>query len=143
MKTIFKAITAQLQTVTELKWIDKDKGQMNFERPPVLFPAALITITVPTSQNITRIQQAGTAKIDVKLCFDYGGNTSAVTPTVDRDRSLAYYDVVDKVYAALQGFGTAEINPLERRSFSPIARPDTYVTEVMVFTGDFLEEPSV
>lgn len=140
MKTLFKDITAQIATVAALKWVDKDKGQMNFEKPPVLFPAALVTISLPNTQNNNRVEQSGQARIEVKLCFDWGGNTSQVTPAIHRDKSLEYYDVMDEVFKKLQGWSSSEITPLERRSLVPLARPDHYTTEVMVFTGNFIED---
>lgn len=140
MKDIFKAITAQLDTITSLNWVDEDKGQMNFETPPILFPAALVSITLPNTQNYSQTKQQAQAQIRVLLCFDFGGNTNSKTPSVHRDKSLAYYDLVDDVYKALQGFSTAQFNPLERRNFVQILRPDVYKTVATTFTTDFLED---
>jgi len=139
MKTLFKAITAQLDTIPELKWVDEDKGQMNFERPPILFPAALVTIALPRTRNLTDKKQDTNALISVKLCFDYSGETSMVTPTVARDKSLGYYDIVEKVYKALQGFSTENFNPLVRNNVQPLPRPDGYKTTVIPFTTEFLD----
>ncbi|WP_425628854.1 hypothetical protein [Cellulophaga lytica] len=140
MKTLFKEITAKLDAVASIKWVDEDKGQMNFERPPVLFPAALVTISLPSTRNITISKQQASAQIAVKLCFNYGGNTNSVTPDTDRDRSLQYYDVVDEVYKALQGFSSPHFNALERRAFNHILRPDEHKTVVLTFTTDFIED---
>jgi hypothetical protein len=142
MKTLFKELTAQLETIAELKWIDKDKGQMNFEKPPILFPAALVTLSLPNTQNDNRLQQSGEARIEVKLCFDWGGNTNHVTPEADRDNSLSYYDIMDAVFNKLQGWKSSEVTPLERRSLVPLQRPDHYTTEVMVFSSSFRETVS-
>lgn len=143
MKQIFKDISARLALLPELEWVDKDKGQMNYERPPILFPAALLTLSVNRAENISKTLQGGQLQLRVKLCFGFAGNTNAKTPAQDLDRSLEYYDIVDKVFAQLQGWGTGEFNPLERVSFVPIQRPDGYTTEEMVFTADFREDAAV
>jgi len=139
MKTIFKDISNRLDLVASLRWVDKDKGQMNFERPPILFPAALITLGVAQAQNLNRTLQAGQLQVRIRLCFNYGGNTSSITPQADRDQSLEYYDVLDEVVSQLQGFSTGEFNALERRSQQPIPRPDTHTVEEIIFTADFRE----
>ena len=139
MKTLFKAITAQLKTVTELKWIDEDKGQMNFTKPPVLFPAALVTISYPSIQNLNNTKQRVSANITVKLCFDYGGNTNIETPEIARDQSLGYYDIMEAVHEALQGFTTGEFNELKRVNVLPILRPDAYKTTSVLYSTEFLD----
>lgn len=139
MKTLFKEITAKLEAITAIKWVDEDKGQMNFERPPILFPGALVAISLPTTQNMSVLKQHVQAQVTVKLCFDYGGNTNTLTPTANRDASLAFYDVVQEVYKALQGFSTIDFNALERRNFVQIPRPDTYKTVSMVFITECLD----
>lgn len=143
MKKIFKAITAQLDTVAALKWIDEDKGQLNFERPPVLYPAALITLSIPASRNMNRTLQSATLQVAVKLAFDFGGNTNAITPEEARDASLAYYDTVELVYKALQGFSTSEFNALERINFVPLPRPDAKKVMQMTFTSSFQDNSQV
>ena len=140
MKQLFKDVTAALDETGLFRWVDKDKGQMNFENPPILFPAALVTISVPQRQNINRLKQACRAQIRIKLCYDWGGNTSGVTPQAQRDASLKYYDDIDAVWEKFQGWSTANINPLECQGNFPLARPDQYTTEEIVFVGDFYEE---
>lgn len=140
MKTLFKDVTARLATVPALKWIDEDKGQMNFERPPVQYPAALITITLPRTRNLNTKRQVCEASIAVKLCFEFGGNTSGITPEAARDASLGYYDIVEACYVALQGYSTNSFNPLERVNFQQLPRPDAKKTVVMTFTTAFHDD---
>lgn len=141
MKTIYQSILNRLLAeVPELKWIDLDKGQMRFERPPVLFPAALINLQVPNSQNLNSTKQLVRAQVSIKLCFDFTGNTDANTPEEHRLNSLAYFDVVDKVFSKLQGWGTDELNPLERVNQYDEQRPDAYKISVITFSTGYYEE---
>lgn len=140
MKTIFNDIFNRLLAeVPELKWIDLDKGQMRIERPPILFPAALIKIQIPRSDNLNETRQLVDAQITVKLCFDYTGETSAITPEAARLTSFEYYDMVDTVWAKLQGWRTAEINSLKRTGQFDEERPDAYKQTNIVFTTSYHE----
>lgn len=140
MKSIFKAVTAQLETVAALQWIDEDKGQMNFERPPVLFPCALVDIQLPKTTDLNSKIQNCDAIITVRLAFDFHGNTNSKTPAAAREKSLAYYDVVDEVKKALQGWSTAEFNPLSRKSFYQEKRPDAYKVVAIPFATAFRDD---
>lgn len=140
MKQLFKDVQDALDAMPQIKWVDKDKGQMNFENPPVLFPAALVSLTVPSTNDITLKKTGCAATISIKLCFNWGGNTNNLTPAANKDQSLAYYDVVDAVYKVMQGWSSNNINPLRFRGLSTIQRPDQYTTEVLNFVGDFIWE---
>ena len=138
MKDLFKAVTARLETtVPALKWIDEDKGQLNFERPPVQFPCALIDIQLPKTEDLNRKLQQCQAIVTVRLAFDFSGNTSSVTPALEREKSLAYYDVVEDVKNALQGWAGVDFNSLSRKSFYQEKRPDAYKVVAMPFATEF------
>lgn len=140
MKSTYIAVTDRLAAeVAELLWIDLEKGQMNFERPPIVFPAALVSITLPKAEDFNRTRQMCEAYITVKLCFDFTGNTSIATPEATRLASLSYFDLVDKVFAKLQGWGTTEMNPLSRVNVAEELRPDGYKVVKITFKTTFYE----
>ena len=115
MKTIYTAILARLQEkVSALKWIDLDTGQLSVAQPPVAFPCALVGIKLPKCKSITDTLQDCDARITIRLAFDTQMRTSAATPEDARNSSLAVYDTIADVYAALQGWGTANFNTLDR-----------------------------
>lgn len=140
MKEIFKSTTAQLGTIPSLKWIDEEKGQLNFERPPVLFPCALVDITLPKTKDMNRKLQECDVIITVRLAFDFAGNTSNETPDEARDKSLEYYDIVEEVYQLLHGWTDGRFNPLSRAGFYPEKRPDGYKVVAMPFVTQFLDD---
>lgn len=139
MKELFKAITARLDTVAALKWVDEDKGQLNFERPPVLFPCALVEIQLPKTQDMNSKIQDCDGLITVRLAFDFAGNTSTITPLAAREASLAYYGVVEEVRKALQGWTDGSFNPLSRKSFYQEKRADAYKVVAIPFSTKFHE----
>jgi len=141
MQQIFEEITARLEGVPALRWVDEDKGQMNFERPPLVFPAALVTIDLPQTRNMTTTVQEARMALTVLLCFDYSGNTNTKTPQAARAQSLAYYAVVEAVKERLQGWGGTEFNPLERTSLRHLKRPDAYKTVQLTFASAFVDRP--
>jgi hypothetical protein len=138
MKQIYKEITARLEEeVRELKWIDMDKNQMTFSGTAVLFPAALVTISWRTTQDISDTIQNKDLLIQVKLCFDFSGNTNTKTPLIHRDRSLEYYDIVEKVDRALQGWCGSVFNPLSSVQLAGEKRPDAYKVETLAYRSSF------
>lgn len=123
MKTIYTAIIARLtEKVPTLKWVDMEKGQLkktgDGQKPPVRYPCALISITLPKCKDITDTIQDCEGVIGVLLAFDpYTMNrTSAQADEEVREQHLEPYDVIADVYAALQGFNTENFNPLSRTS---------------------------
>lgn len=135
MKTIYTSLLARLEAeVPELKWIDLDKGQMFYDRPPVLFPAALIQLQMPKATNLNSTLQECDVLITIRLCFDFTGETSNITPQADRDNSLAYFDLKQKVYEKLQGWSTTEMNALKRVNEHDEPRNDAYKVSTISFT---------
>jgi len=116
MKTIYTAIISRLkEKVTGIKWIDLDTGQLDtVERPPVMLPCALISIAITQAKSITDTLQDCTATVTVTLAFDTLERTSANAPETTRNASLAAYDTIADVYAALQGWGTVNFDSLSR-----------------------------
>lgn len=140
MKTVFNDILKKIESdIPEIKWADYDRGQMNFERPPVVFPAALIKIQVPNADNLNNSIQLANAIVSVKLCFDFTGNTSVATPEVERLKSLDYLTLVEKLYKTLQGWSTDEFNPLSRTNNYEQDRPDNYKVNITDFKTSYHE----
>lgn len=117
MKTIYTAVMERLQTeIAALKWIDLDTGQLSQPQPPVAYPCALVGIKLPKCKSMTDTLQDCEARISIRLAFDTQMRTSAATPEANREASLAVYDTIADVYAALQGWGTDQFNTLDRTS---------------------------
>lgn len=127
MKEIYINILEALANVPELKWVDLEKAQMNSgQRPAVAFPAALVTITLPRTENLVKTIQNVEAQITIRLCFDFTGSTNNKLTTTEMQKSLKYFDIADKVFSALQGFSKGNMNSLERINAVEEARPDGY-----------------
>ncbi|MDN4753637.1 hypothetical protein QYZ87_10925 [Porphyromonadaceae bacterium W3.11] len=120
MKAIYTALLGQLQTITQLKYIDMDTGQLEVgfaetKRPPIAYPAALITISVNRQQDITEVSQLCNARVTVRIADDTAMRTAAHQS--QRSRSLQIYDLVEEVRECLQGYtGEETFSPLSRIS---------------------------
>ena len=142
MKEIFLALRTLLKTIPELRWIDLEKGQMNTTRPSLVFPAALITVTVPRKENLLKNLQACDGAVTVRLCFDFTGKTNSAMQDEELEKSLAYFDLVETVNKNLQGFETANFNTLKGINTLDEQRPDGYKVVQLNYTTSFREDTS-
>jgi hypothetical protein len=139
MKEIYKDLLTKLSAISELKWVDLNKGQMNFERPPVTFPAVLIGLALPQCSDLNHLKQNVILQIRLKVCFDFSGNTNKLTPTANQDTALAYFDTVDAIHTALQGKRLTNTNFLSRTNVTEEIRPDGYKVVNTTYQTDYNE----
>lgn len=138
---IFLEVTELLSTVPTLKWIDMDFGQLDSEqRPPVAFPCALVSIDLPDINDLGNKVQKAKARINIKMAFDYAGETSIKTAPDYRTRALAYYGTVKDVYKKLHGARLESTAPLKRITQMEYARPDRIKIVEMPFDTVFVDE---
>ena len=120
MKVIYNALIERLKAIPKLKYIDMDTGQLEVsfgdnKRPPIAYPAVLITIAVDRNKDITEHTQLCSAKITIRIADDTNMRTAAHQS--ERTRSLEIYDLVEEVRESLQGFsGEEAFCPLSRQS---------------------------
>ncbi|RQO78099.1 hypothetical protein DBR40_09115 [Pedobacter sp. KBW01] len=124
-----------------IKWIDKDKGQLEFYevRPAVAFPCALIKVEITRTENLGRNVQRCHGRVTIRLAFDYVGGTSAATPAGTRQQSLDYFDLAQAVYLTIQG-KTGGAGKFDRQSATEEPRPDGLTILNIPFTTVWLDE---
>jgi hypothetical protein len=142
MKDIYLKTVARLKTVTALKWIDAEAGQLEFfeTRPPVAFPCALIDVEYPQCEDLGDTLQQCTARVTVRLAFEPAGITSGAAPTLVRDKALAMFDVVSACYSAFQGWSDTEVGSFSRMSQITEKREDNLKVIIQVWETTFEEE---
>lgn len=123
-KEVFTQICNRVETVSTLRWIDWDSGQLDTlnQRPAVAFPACLVDISYPACDDISQFGQIVTANVTLRLAFMPAGETNHKSPV--RDEALAVFDVVDAVHNALQGWGSDELSNFSRLNAQPEKRKD-------------------
>lgn len=138
MKDIFKYCRTELMGVAGLNWVDMDKGQLSASgnRPPVEFPAALLRVDYPQTQDMSKAKQMCTCRITVRLAFDFYGDTDQLTQEQELDQSLSYFDTVLQAHNALQGkIENGVFNrPLQRISQTEESRNDGIKVLNLVYT---------
>jgi len=119
MKTIYNAVTAELKTlVPELNWVDLDRGQIDYYHlhPAMEYPGALIDVELNECESIYQNTQQCIASVILRIVQNPYASESDAMPTLEQaqNRSSQCYDLVDKVYQALQGLEIGELSPLSR-----------------------------
>ncbi|MEQ8547621.1 MAG: hypothetical protein RIC03_06910 [Cyclobacteriaceae bacterium] len=148
MKELFLTIRTKLLSLSAFKFVDLEKGQLDIPdemgRYPVNYPCALLSVQLPQTKNVTtrgEVQQAN-AILNVRLAWDFTGNTAGqVTPAV-LSQSLAYFDVVEDVWNLLQGFQDVAktFNRLERISQREETRGDGLKVVNVTFRTSYREQ---
>lgn len=141
MKDVYLKTVARLKTVSALKWIDMDDGQLEFfeSRPPVAFPCALVEVEYPVCEDETDTMQMVTAIITIRLAFEPVGQTNANTPTLIQTKGLSRYDTVNACFSALQGWSDDEVSGFSRKSQTVEKRDDNLKVIRQVWETTFEE----
>ena len=143
MKDFFLKISDRLSAeVPKLRLIDLEKGQTNDPDATqgLAFPAALIDIAFPSCDDTSGRDQQCRVNVTVRVVDKtITDETSHLTPTPWRERSLAILDTVQSVVNALQGFDCGFSSPLSRTSQQPESGGDTLKVYRIVFTSTFDE----
>lgn len=139
MEFLYEKILERLQAIPELKWIDLDHGQLDYyeHRPSVSFPCALIGLQISKAEDLGAKKQTCQAIVNIRLGFDFTGNTNAVTSKPQREKSMHYFKVANEVYKALQGFKDENINSLSRMNLREEKRNDHYKVINIPFSTAF------
>ena len=118
MKHIITAVLAKLEqeTALGLRYTDRNWGQLDEynPNPPVQWPVALVDIdNVQYTQGL-RLSQTATGTVTVTLAYPRLNNTSAQVAAATRQGVFDMMDLIDAVSEVLHGYGTADMQPLQR-----------------------------
>lgn len=116
MEELYLKLIDLLKEIPQLRYIDLDMGQLMQEKPPISYPAALIEIDMPQSEDITHKIQQCNLNFTVRLVTKALGETNANAPTPVIKSSLEWLRLQNEVYKKLQGFGNDQFYPFSRKS---------------------------
>jgi len=141
MKNIYLKTLAKFGEVPGIKFVDKDRGQLDHyeQRPSVKFPCALVTVSAPKRKNLASDIQMCNAQISIRLAFERVGDTSSISGAGRLSLALNFYDTVELIEALFQGFTDAEMNPWECTSVVEEMRSDFEVVR-LTFTTSYTKE---
>lgn len=136
MKTTYLTTIEQLATLPWLKFADRDRGQLEQEQPPVLFPCALISISQPKRQTLSTPVQRRTTTITIRLAFERLFDSSSLAPQNNRAKALEYYDRVSELDNMFNGLRNAHFaQPWECTTTIEEQRPDLDVVRFVFATS--------
>lgn len=137
MKQIFLTIQNQLAGIANLKYIDKDWGQLQYEQPPVKWPCALIDVT-----NVDYVQQGRGAQLGNALICITVGNINPVPSSAsapNRANSYATIDLLDEIHQKLQLMSDGStFQPLMRTNLLKAAANGNYEVYQMTYKTAFV-----
>lgn len=129
-------------TVPDIRWIDADEQQLDTtDRPPIAFPACLITISYPQCETLMGGRQKIHARVELRVAFGpIQGSTNAVAPTHVREQTLARFDVLSHLHDALQWYTADRLfNPLRRISSMPERHSNGIKVYKVIYETEFLD----
>lgn len=137
MKELYELIVAELKTVSAIKWIDFDYGQLENDKIGLKFPCALIELKA----NNNDIDESGSQEkkwtVQLRLAWDaMGSRTAADTPESILERSLAWSDTATQVYNLFQGNELGDYTAFECTSEGQEPRSDGKVVYKYVFNTE-------
>jgi hypothetical protein len=124
----------------KIRWVDMDKGQLEFydTRPAVPFPCALVKVEISKTEDMGNGIQRCYGRVIVRLAFNYVGETSNLTPEATRLQSLDYFDLVEAVYLGMQGKAVGK-GKFDRQSAVEENRPDGLKVIAVPFAASWLD----
>lgn len=138
-----------LKTVSALRWIDADEGQLDYyndgERPPVAFPCCLVELGIPGVQPLSELGAEGPCRCilraTLQVAFDDCATLEARTPTSVREVAFRRFDLLEEVRRALDGrWLEGALQPWTRTSCMPRKRDDGLKLYEMVFEAGIIED---
>jgi hypothetical protein len=136
-----------LDGVPELKFIDQDLGQLEFEESnsPVKFPCALFDIVDTKYTDNSEDSQLSEGILEVRLgVAAYAAATHYYTNDSHRINALYYYNLEHRVNQLLHGWSDDQyFNPLSRVSAKTERRKDNVRVRVLHYAFGFTDDTAM
>ena len=116
MKTLYLKLIELLSEIPEIKYIDLNFGQLQEEKPPLIYPAVLINIDASVTDDVQDVFQIMTGNFELTLCMKMLNESNAAAPEEVRAKALEYFDVSEKIYKKLQGYKDGRFDAFSRRN---------------------------
>lgn len=106
MKQLLCDIQNRLLTLSLLKHVDEDWGQLDYYLPnaPVKFPCALININSVQYSNAGELMQYGLVSVVITVADVKLSNSSGKAPQLQKQAAWKVYDAIEAVVKALHGW---------------------------------------
>ena len=134
MKQYFTALKARLSSVSTLRTVDAEWGQLNYEQPPVKFPCALIDMS---STDIAAVKP-DSVRVHATV------NVLVADLRYNRQPANAFdiYQTVEDVATKLQGWTDGRFRQLSLTAISPVSDAPGFSAYQLQFSTTFGLEPA-
>lgn len=124
---ILKSVQARLaDAFPQVKYIDKDWGQLEQEVPAVGFPCILLDVERVEYTDMGGGWQLADATLTVTVANQRTNASSAHAPSAAKNLSYYALELTEQVHRKLQGFHAAVYSPLTRTRFDKVASGARY-----------------
>ena len=137
MKNIFLSIQDRLSSISEIKHIDKDWGQLQYDQPPVKFPCVLIDMPNAVFTQRGRGEQMAQAEIAVTVANINNIRSAASAP--NRENAYATIELMEAIHQKLQVYSDRNLyTPLMRTSLRKEVSTKDYEVYTMTYSTSFV-----
>jgi len=146
MKVVIDNVRTLLSTISELKYVDENTGQLDNYSPnfPVKWPCALIDIQSdiytnkgrnPTKSPVNR--QMSNFVLEIRIANLKLTNTSSRAPITQRDQAESIWTIIDAVHEKIQGYSPdPTISSFIRTARNRVMRDDGVQVYVITYTAE-------
>lgn len=141
--TIYLEISTYLkQQIPGLKWVDKDRGQLenisNFVFPR---PAIFLSFMRTEYGTIGNNSQQGTGAVRLRIAYE--NYADSFTGSVNQDKALAFFEFNEKVYETLQGLSGTHFSPLDRTADEDDLEHTNIIVTIQEYACNFVDDTAV
>lgn len=142
MKEVYTAIRDKINTsVSAIRWIDFEMGQLDQDKPPVSWPCALVDYSANTVEPGADLTVTESLSVEITLGFKLRERTHSKVNTTYSDEALEHLDTVSAVRAALEGLSGASFAGLTYTGFTRDRRADYRVYRLTFAVLHYPEAP--
>lgn len=123
-----------------IKWIDKDKSQFeNLDKEyPIPFPAILIGFMRGNYTTLSDKAQSG--DIIIRIRVGYENYADSFDGSSTQENALQYFEFMEKVHIALQGFTGTNFTALDRVAEEEDLDHDMLIIQTFEYTTTLLDD---
>lgn len=118
MKTLYLKLLELLKEIPEIQYIDLNNGQLSEEKPPLLYPAILVDMSVRSTDTFHDVYQQIFAEFTITL-VTHSRETHSLHETERIAQALDYLDLCQKISRKLQGYEDSTFTSFEKLSETP------------------------
>jgi len=149
LANVFLTVQARLATLPELKFIDQDMGQLEFDDSdqlcPVKFPCALFDPVEIRYTDNSEYSQQGESVLEVRLAVAaYTAATHYYQNDSHKINALGYFNLEHRVNQVLHGWSDERyFNPLSRIRAQTERRKDNVRVRVLRYAFGFVDNTAM